>query len=100
MAAEAVETTLDPEIDPESRFRVLGDMWEKLVIDDHDVKPKHHAAACVPSRPVTAAFTRRVRLLSELGDDGREQETDVAPGIPIDLPEPWGLTLDTATPTA
>lgn len=34
------------------------------------------------------------------GDEGYEQEIDVAFGRPVDLPEPWGLTLDTAKLTS
>ncbi|MCO5993242.1 Uma2 family endonuclease [Actinoallomurus rhizosphaericola] len=66
------------------------------VTDDHDVKPRQYAAGGVPLCLVVDVFTRKVRLLSQPGPDGYEQETDVALGRPLDLPEPWKLTIDTA----
>ncbi|GAA0353407.1 Uma2 family endonuclease [Actinoallomurus spadix] len=67
--------------------------------DDHQVKPRRYAAGGVPLCLVIDVFTRKVRLLSEPGADGYEQETDVALGRPIELPEPWGLTIETAALT-
>jgi Uma2 family endonuclease len=66
------------------------------VTDDHDVKPQRYAAAGAPLCLVVDPLGRKVRLLSEPGEDGYEMETDVVLGRPIDLPEPWKLTLDTA----
>lgn len=66
------------------------------VTDDHDVKPRQYAMGGVPLCLVVDVFARKVRLLSQPGADGYEHETDVALGRPIDLPEPWKLTLDTA----
>ncbi|MCO5969700.1 Uma2 family endonuclease [Actinoallomurus sp. WRP6H-15] len=64
--------------------------------DDHEVKPRQYAAGGVPLCLVVDAFARKVRLLSQPGADGYERETDVALGRPLDLPEPWKLTIDTA----
>ncbi|WP_345364581.1 Uma2 family endonuclease [Actinoallomurus liliacearum] len=65
------------------------------VTDDHEVKPRQYAAGGVPLCLVVDVFARKVRLLSQPGADGYEQETDVALGRPLDLPEPWKLTIDT-----
>ncbi|GAA4627260.1 hypothetical protein GCM10023196_038740 [Actinoallomurus vinaceus] len=70
------------------------------VTDDHEVKPRQYAAGGVPLCLVIDVFARKVRLLSQPSDDGYQQETDVVLGRPIDLPEPWKLTLDTAALTA
>jgi Uma2 family endonuclease len=70
------------------------------VTDDHEVKPRQYAAGGVPLCLIVDVFARKVRLLSEPSDDGYQQETDVVLGRPIDLPEPWKLTLDTAALTA
>ncbi|MEV5710365.1 Uma2 family endonuclease [Actinoallomurus sp. NPDC052274] len=65
------------------------------VTDDHQVKPLQYAAGGVPLRLVVDVFARKVRLLSQPGADGYEQKTDVALGRPLELPEPWKLTIDT-----
>jgi Uma2 family endonuclease len=70
------------------------------VIHDHEVKPQCYAEAGVPLCLVIDTFTRKVRLHSQPGEEGYEREVDVAFGRPIDLPEPWGLTLDTAALTS
>lgn len=70
------------------------------VVDDHDVKPRKYAAAGVPLCLVVDPFARKVRLLSEPAEYGYQQKTDVVLGCPLDLPEPWKLTLDTAKLTA
>ncbi|MEV5753840.1 Uma2 family endonuclease [Actinoallomurus sp. NPDC052308] len=69
------------------------------VTDDHEVKPRQYAAGGVPLCLVVDVFARKVRLLSQPGADGYEQETDVALGRPLDLPEPWKLTIDTGALT-
>jgi Uma2 family endonuclease len=66
------------------------------VTDDHDIKPRKYAAAGVPLCLVVDPFGKKVRLLSEPAEKGYEKETDVVVGRPIELPEPWELTLDTA----
>lgn len=73
---------------------------ESSVTDDHQVKPRRYAAGGVPLCLVVDVFARKVRLLSQPSDGGYQQETDVVLGRPIDLPEPWKLTLDTAALTA
>lgn len=70
------------------------------VTDDHEVKPRHYAASGVPLCLVVDPFEKRVRLLSEPGEDGYQEETEVVLGRAIELPEPWKLTLDTGQLTA
>lgn len=70
------------------------------VTDDHNVKPPCYAAAGVPLCLVVDPFEKKVRLLSEPGEKGYKTEDEVVLGQPIDLPEPWNLTLETAQLTA
>jgi Uma2 family endonuclease len=70
------------------------------VTDDHDVKPRKYAAAGAPLCLIVDPLDKKVRLLSEPGEKGYEKETEAVLGHPIDLPEPWELTLDTAQLTA
>jgi Uma2 family endonuclease len=63
--------------------------------DDHLVKPKNCALAGVPLYLVIDAFEQRVRLLSQPGEAGYDCEIAVTIGKPLELPEPWSLTIDT-----
>lgn len=63
--------------------------------DDHVVKPRHCAAAGVPLYLVIDTFQRIVRLLSDPDEQGYHDEVEVPFGKPLDLPEPWHLTIDT-----
>lgn len=64
--------------------------------DDHTIKPKKYASAGIPLCLIVDGLAGKIRLLSEPGPKGYEQETDILLGHPLDLPEPWGITLDTA----
>lgn len=66
--------------------------------DDHSVKPGNCAAAGVPLYLVVDAFDGTARLLSKPDRDKEiyTQGTEVALGTPLELPDPWNLTLDTA----
>jgi Uma2 family endonuclease len=63
--------------------------------DDHVVKPGHCADAGVPLYLVIDTFQQIARLLSDPGEQGYHTEVEVPFGKPLDLPEPWRLTLDT-----
>ncbi|MET8143157.1 Uma2 family endonuclease [Sphaerisporangium sp. NPDC005288] len=65
------------------------------VHDDHVTKPKNCAAGGVPLLLVIDGFERKARLFSRPAPDGYEQQTEVTLGAPLELPEPWGFTLDT-----
>lgn len=64
--------------------------------DDHVAKPRGCALGKVPLYLVIDAFADKVRLLSRPGEKGYEQEVEVKLGAPLDLPDPWNLTLDTS----
>jgi hypothetical protein len=68
--------------------------------DDHETKPRGCALGGVPLYLVIDAFTSKIRLLSRPGDDGYDHEVEVKLGEPLDLPDPWNLTLDTSRLTA
>jgi Uma2 family endonuclease len=63
--------------------------------DDHTVKPKNCAAARVPLYMVIDKIERTVRLLGDPGEQGYREEVEVPFGKPLELPEPWNLTIDT-----
>ena len=54
----------------------------------------------MPLYLVVDTLAGRVRLLSHPGDDGYAHAVEVRLGEPLDLPDPWNLTLDTARLTA
>ncbi|MBF8190768.1 Uma2 family endonuclease [Nonomuraea sp. K274] len=64
--------------------------------DDYFVKPCGYAPGGVPLYLVIDPFQHRVRLYSEPGGGGYAKQTDVAEGEPLALPEPWGMSIDTA----
>lgn len=66
------------------------------VRDDHEVKPLGCARGKVPLYLVVDTFAGRVRLLSHPAEDGYGHAVEVRIGEPLDLPDPWCLTLDTA----
>lgn len=63
--------------------------------DDHVTKPNNCAIAGVPLYLVIDGFQNIARLLSHPGEKGYQQEHQVTIGEPLDLPEPWKLTIDT-----
>ncbi|MFI0419396.1 Uma2 family endonuclease [Spongiactinospora sp. 9N601] len=63
--------------------------------DDHKLKPATCARGKVPLYLVIDTYEQRVRLLSDPGEKGYATETEAAFGEPLELPEPWRLTLDT-----
>ncbi|GAA2849211.1 hypothetical protein GCM10010517_06530 [Streptosporangium fragile] len=63
--------------------------------DDHVIKPQACALAGVPLYLVLDAFANRFRLLSRPGPEGYAEEATEAFGKPLELPEPWNLTVDT-----
>ncbi|PZG49764.1 hypothetical protein C1I98_11540 [Spongiactinospora gelatinilytica] len=63
--------------------------------DDHKLKPATCARGKVPLYLVIDTYEQRVRLLSDPGEKGYATETEAAFGDPLELPEPWRLTLDT-----
>jgi Uma2 family endonuclease len=64
--------------------------------DDHETKPRGCARGGVPLYLVIDALAGKVRLLSRPGEDGYDHEVEVKLGEPLDLPDPWNLTLDTS----
>jgi len=66
--------------------------------DDHRHKPRGCAAAGVPLYLVIDGFAGTIRLLSkpDAQTERYEQQVEVQFGKPLELPEPWNLTLDTA----
>ncbi|WP_424535944.1 Uma2 family endonuclease [Sphaerisporangium viridialbum] len=63
--------------------------------DDHIVKPAKCAVAGIPLYLVIDTFERTARLLSHPRDGEYGMTTTVVLGEPLELPEPWGLTIDT-----
>jgi Uma2 family endonuclease len=68
-------------------------------LDDHEVKPRGCALGKVPLYLVIDTFADRVRLLSRPGEKGYAHEVEVRLGEPLELPDPWSLTLDTSVLT-
>jgi Uma2 family endonuclease len=64
--------------------------------DDHKTKPRGCARGGVPLYLVIDAFAGKVRLLSRPAESGYGCEVEVKLGEPLDLPDPWNLTLDTS----
>ncbi|MDH2424060.1 Uma2 family endonuclease [Sphaerisporangium sp. TRM90804] len=63
--------------------------------DDHLLKPRTCALAGVPLHLVLDPLDRTARLLSSPGPHGYTQETAVALGESLMLPQPWDLEIDT-----
>ena len=64
--------------------------------DDHEIKPRGCARGRVPLYLVVDTFAGRVRLLSQPGEKGYARKVEVRLGGPLELPDPWSLTLDTS----
>ncbi|NUP02880.1 MAG: Uma2 family endonuclease [Nonomuraea sp.] len=67
--------------------------------DVYFVKPRSYARGGVPLYLVVDPFQRRVTLFSGPGGARYRTEAAVALGEPLVLPDPWNLTVDTATLT-
>jgi Uma2 family endonuclease len=67
--------------------------------DDHEIKPRGCARGGVPLYLVIDTFAGRVRLLSRPGEKGYGLQVEVRLGEPLELPDPWSLTLDTSVLT-
>ncbi|GLW06122.1 hypothetical protein Misp01_12520 [Microtetraspora sp. NBRC 13810] len=65
------------------------------VHDDHVIKPRTCAEANVPLYMVVDTFEGEVRLLSRPGEQGYGCTVSVVIGEPLELPEPWSITVDT-----
>jgi Uma2 family endonuclease len=67
--------------------------------DDRELKPRACALSGVPLYLLIDRFTEplSVTLLSQPGPDGYITSTTVRQGNKLALPEPFGITLDTAT---
>jgi Uma2 family endonuclease len=63
--------------------------------DDHEVKPAECGRGGVQLYLVVDTIAGVVRLLSEPAQDGYRKETEIRLGESLDLPEPFGVTLDT-----
>ncbi|MGV9308822.1 MULTISPECIES: Uma2 family endonuclease [unclassified Nonomuraea] len=65
------------------------------VNDDHVVKPREYAKAGVPLYLLIDPARAVVVLFSLPGASGYAQRTQIALGKPLELPQPWALTIDT-----
>jgi Uma2 family endonuclease len=89
----------DDEVFGDCTLLVVEVVSMSSVHDDRVVKPRGCAAAGVPLYLVIDTFEDEVSLLSGPGQAGYAKKITVPLGKPLDLPEPWNLTIDTGTLT-
>lgn len=65
------------------------------VNDDYVIKPANYARGGVPLYLLIDPIKGIARLYSLPSEKGYRQQNEVPLGDPLDLPEPWKLTIDT-----
>ncbi|MCT9931403.1 Uma2 family endonuclease [Planotetraspora sp. A-T 1434] len=85
----------EDEVYGDSTVLVVEVVSKSSVRDDHVVKPESCAVAGVPLYLVIDTFKGTARLLSRPDGGSYAKEEQISLGEPLQLPEPWGLTIDT-----
>lgn len=85
----------DDEVYGDSTLLAVEVVSRSSSTDDHIVKPKNCALAEVPLYLLIDPFQDIAILLSHPTEKGYLQQTQVPLGKPLDLPEPWKITIDT-----
>jgi hypothetical protein len=84
----------------EVRTRCSSSRWSpRAVATTITRSSRGDARGGVPLYLVIDTFAGRVRLLSRPGEKGYGRQVEVRLGEPLELPDPWSLTLDTSVLT-